>query len=157
MMLFLDESASFNKHDFICVCGYLSGDDGWAEFAKEWRILLKRHGLNSFHTSDFLAGDGEYRPLGLSKERRLEVLKEFITPIRKHVLAGFGVGVDAKYFRKITNQVKKHVRPEVFCFQRIIKIIHLKLQEWEKESGYTEPEPYNLFFDDVEDYAMKVL
>ena len=41
MMVFLDESSSFGKTDFICVGGYLNGDDGWATFTREWRFFSR--------------------------------------------------------------------------------------------------------------------
>jgi hypothetical protein len=63
MMVFLDESSSFGKDDFVCVGGYLSHDDEWAAFSTEWRMLLNKHNRSNLHTSDFLAGKGEYASL----------------------------------------------------------------------------------------------
>jgi hypothetical protein len=149
VMLYLDESSSFGKQDFVCVAGYLSSDESWAAFAEEWRILLKKHGITSFHTSDFMAGEGPYKSLALTREARVTVLKEFMSPIRKHIHSGFGVGVDAKRFREITKDVKKHVRPEIFCFQRIMRLVSIRLGDWNVDN-------FELFFDDNKDYSMKV-
>ena len=104
-----------------------------------------------------MAGEGEYKPLNLWRADRVNVLKEFMSPIKKHINTGLGVGVrDAKRFGEITQGIKKHIRPEVFCFKQVIKLVAQRMEEWEKEFGWTEPEPYQLFFDDVEDYTMKI-
>jgi hypothetical protein len=149
-MVFLDESSNFGKQDFVCVAGYIGGDEDWASFAKEWRLLLDKHHIASLHTADFLAGEGEYKKLKLEIPEREAVIKEFIGAIRKHIPAGIGVGIDTAHFRAITSSERKRIKPEVFCFQRILKLVTLRLREWKID------EPYHLFFDDVEHYAMKL-
>src|SRR5271166_1457398 len=119
-------------------------------------MLLNKHHLGMLHTADFLAGEGDYRQLGLSCEARKSIIREFFSPIKKHAHTGIVVGVDADSFRNITKDVKKHIRPEVFCFQRVIKLVSLIIKDWEARLGWSDPEPYQLFFDDAEDYAMKV-
>jgi hypothetical protein len=149
VMLFLDESSNFGRSDFVCVAGYIGSDAGWEDFAGEWRQLLKKHNLPYLHAADFMAGEGVYSGLHLDRPKRLAIIKEFFSPIRKHVHSGFGVGVEAKHFREIVGDVRKRARPETFCFQRVMKLVSTRLAEWDTES-------YELFFDDVESYAMKV-
>jgi len=150
VMVFLDESSNFGKQDFVCVAGYIGNDAEWENFAKEWRILLAKHRLASLHTADFLAGESEYKNLGKERPEREAILSEFIGTIRKHIPAGFGVGVDAAHFRAITNIEKKRIKPEVFCFQRLLRLLTEKLREW------SISDEYDLFFDDVEHYAMRL-
>jgi len=149
-MVFLDESSNFGKSDFVCVAGYIGADDQWESFAQEWRLLLEKHHLRSLHTADFLAGEGDYKELDLKRNAREAILQEFIGAVRKHLPAGFGVGIEAAHFRDITKNEKKRIKPEVFCFQRILRLVTEKLREW----GFNED--YQLFFDDAEHYAMKL-
>jgi hypothetical protein len=66
------------------------------------------------------------------------------------------VGVDAECVRRLTKETRKHTRHEVFFFQRVIKIVSLITKIWEQLLGWTEPEPYQFFFDDAEACSMKV-
>jgi hypothetical protein len=149
-MVFLDESSNFGKSDFVCVAGYIGGDAHWESFAQDWRLLLDKHHLPSLHTAEFLVGEGAYKKLNLKREAREAILKEFIGAVRKHLPAGFGVGVEAVHFREITQHENKRIKPEVFCFQRILRLVTEKLREWNFNDDY------QLFFDDVEHYAMKL-
>jgi hypothetical protein len=149
-MVFLDESSNFGQQDFVCVAGYIADDAQWASFAQEWRLLLGKHKLASLHTADFLAGQAEYRKMGLDQTARHSIIQEFIGAIRKHLPAGFAVGIDAAHFRGILADQRKRIKPEVFCFQRILRLVTEKLREWQIADDY------DLFFDDVPHYAMKL-
>jgi hypothetical protein len=129
-MVFLDESSNFGKSDFVCIAGYIAADAQWEAFAMEWRLLIEKHHLTSLHTAEFLAGAGDYKKLSLDRPAREAILQEFIGTIRKHLPAGFGVGVEAAHFREITKNETKRVKPEVFCFQRILRLVTEKLREW---------------------------
>jgi hypothetical protein len=149
-MVFLDESSNFGRQEFVCVAGYMADDDQWASFADEWRLLLKKHHLNSMHTADFLAGQAEYRKLELDQTAKTSILQEFIGAIQKHLPAGFAVGIDAGHFRTLLEGEQKKIKPEVFCFQRVLRLVTERLREWQVTDDY------DLFFDDAPHYAMKL-
>jgi hypothetical protein len=147
---FFDESSHLtHQSEFICITGYISDDMGWESLANEWRILLKKHKLPFMHTSDFLAGEADYRNLKWPVEKRYEVLEEFIGVIRKHTLVGIGVGIDSASYRELTRDVQKPKKAHVFCFERIMRKVKDRLEKWE------DNDPVAMVFDDVESYAMQ--
>jgi len=146
---FFDESGKFHDHDFICIAGYIAEDPNWDAFCKQWQSLLKKHRLQTIHMTDLMALKGEYKGLGWSEENKVSVVKDFIGAIRDNVLAGFAVGLDAKYYRSMMKETKKRFQPQVFCFARLIKLLMNRLNAW----GWTEP--ISSVFDDCRQYSMK--
>lgn len=148
--LFLDESGKFADSDFVCMAGYISDEDGWSQFSEKWGKLLLQHKIPYIHMKEMIHLQGPYKELGWTVERRDEILNEFIDVIRAHIQAGFGVAVDAKYFRSMSAEVRKAVGdPAYFCFHRMLGIVIKKL----KSVGY-QPGLY-ITFDDCEDFSVK--
>jgi len=85
---FFDDSDSFGSRGFVCLSGYVSDDPGWESFHKEWEALLRRHHLKRLHTSDFLAGHGEYEEIRETTpyQNRVGIVREFIAVIQKHII-----------------------------------------------------------------------
>ncbi len=119
---FFDDSDSFGSRGFVCLSGYVSDDPGWESFHKEWEALLRRHHLKRLHTSDFLAGHGEYEEIRETTpyQNRVGIVREFIAVIQKHIICGVSVGIDGFGFRQIFSEERKRPPPEEFCFFRVM-------------------------------------
>lgn len=120
MHVFADDSDTFGKNGFLCLAGFIADDQGWDNLLNRWVDKLEEHGLEGIHTSDFLAGNGEYRSLGWDWERRLSVLSEFMDIIRDEVSMGIACTVNAGEYRHLLKDSKKKMKPEEFCFHRIL-------------------------------------
>jgi hypothetical protein len=153
--LFLDESGSFLDHAYVCLAGYASGDTEWEAFIPEWKTLLQKHGLPALHMKDIVSAYGKSPAAPWPIDKKLAMLEEFIFVIRKHVKAGFGVGLKAAHYRGVVKKLEqlgaitKPFQAQVFCFARIIKLamLHTLLKS---------SEPFvEIVLDDSEQYAMK--
>jgi hypothetical protein len=147
---YFDESGKFQDSNFICLTGYIASDGQWEAFCKEWVGLLQKHDIPYIHMKNFIALQGEYKKKGWSHADRDKILEEFINVIRRNVLAGFGIGLDAQYYRSLDQESKKRLGrdPGLFCFERLIRRIVDKLIK----SGH-EPS-ISMVFDDDQHYAM---
>jgi len=147
---YFDDSGKFTDSDFVCLAGYVSYDAGWAALVQKWEALLVQHKIPYIHMKDLMALRGPYETLGWDTKHRDEVLNDFIDVIRESVVAGFGVVVDAKYYRSLGKGIREQLGdPFMFCFQRILRRVVKKL----RDVGY--PYPISAVFDDCEQYSVR--
>lgn len=148
---FFDESGKLANSDFICLCGYIC-DDGWNEFSVDWGELLKRHEIPLIHLAKLMRRAKPYEGLAWDAKKQDAVLREFVKPVRDHLLAGFGVGVDTKFYRSMPEDARKLIGNEDaqdFAFHRLLKLVISQLHNW----GHKEP--ISLNFDYAEDFSVK--
>jgi hypothetical protein len=105
------------------MAGYLADMSYWNIFVPQWRHFLLKHGLGQIHMRNLIPLQGEYRELGWDARKRNEALVDFIRVIRETHLIGFGVGVDADYWRKVRKRYEKCEDVQTFCFARIMKMV----------------------------------
>jgi hypothetical protein len=150
---FFDESGKLANSDFICLAGYIC-DDGWDDFSTEWGKLLKRHEIPLIHLAKLVRRADPYANLSWDQTKEDEVLREFVKPIRDHLLAGFGIGVDTKFYRRMPKRARKLIGnedPQDFAFHRLLKLVIGQLQNW------NHTEPISLNFDYTEDFSVKCI
>lgn len=150
---FFDESGKLADSDFICLCGYVAGED-WDCFSSDWRRVLQRHKLPFMHTARFYGGKPPYDGLDWDKDRKDAVCGELSDIVCKNVVAGFGVAVDAKYYKGMKKEDREILgdrQVDVFIFHRLMK----KIIEYLQAISYEEPISIN--FDWSEDYSLKCL
>lgn len=147
---YFDDAKSFGRSDNVMLAGYLTDDPGWDSFSREWVLLLKKHGIERLHTSDFLSGKSkEYEAFWhLGEEGRVAIVNEFIEPIRKHILCGIVCSIDAPAWRSVLKDRKKKPSPDEFCFIRLMKLAMEQMAAW------GDAFPLTLVFDDSE-HSMK--
>ncbi|HEY1648667.1 MAG TPA: DUF3800 domain-containing protein [Terracidiphilus sp.] len=149
---YFDETRNCHQ-DFVAVSGYLADESNWDALATDWSVLLKKHQIPYLHTTDFLCAEGIYKELGWKEKEKndliLSVINEFIDVIRCHTVFGIAIGLDAKKYREITNGYRKRPKPEVFCFERLLRKC-VDIAEEVKEGS-----PLCLLFDDSKEYSMK--
>ncbi len=49
---YLDESGTHRNATVLCVAGYFAPESRWHSFEREWRTILKDHGISRFHATE---------------------------------------------------------------------------------------------------------
>jgi hypothetical protein len=130
---------------FSCLAGYLAHETYWTRFQDYWRHLLLRHGLPYLHMREYvkIANDR-----GWGTVHRNSVVLEFVQVVKECRLIGFGVGVDAQAWRKLSRDRRAAFGDaQQFCFTRIMRRVVDRLELAQ------EPEPIQVFFDRDMEYA----
>ena len=122
--VFCDESGKWQDRDFICLCGYLSTEDNWNRFQKDWQVLCSRFNLNGLHLCSYY---DEASAKGWTAPHATEVLQEFGKVIRDNILVGFAIGLDAKYYRSLPRDQREAFDPPTACLQRLLRLIRNRL------------------------------
>lgn len=148
---FFDEST---HTDYVCMSGYIADDGYWEALTQEWNRLLRvKYDIPFLHLTDFISSRGIYDELGWkepAKNSLIEMaLDDFINVIRRHTIVGIGVAIHAPTYRRILKDVKKKEKPEVFCFERVLRLSI----DWLNSIDMTDP--VVMVFDDSRDYSMK--
>jgi hypothetical protein len=106
MYAYLDKSGKFHDGSgFICLCGFLSWDSGWQQFADRWQLLLAKYHLPFIHMTTFYS---DCRTKDLDERQADSILSEFIDAIRQSPLIGFSVGVDGQCFKPDSSIATRH-------------------------------------------------
>lgn len=151
MHVFIDDSDTFAKNGFLCLAGFIASDAAWDAFCIRWADLLQKHSIAVMHTAHFLSGQGIYRCLGHSYERRIEILSEFLDVIREETQCGIIAAVNAGDYREVLKSAKKKLQPEEFLFRRIIR------RSFDYMVEIKSVESIGLWFDDSEKTSSRFL
>ncbi len=151
MHVFADDSDTFGKNGFLCLAGFIASDQGWDNLTNRWVSKLEEHNLDVIHTSDFLSGEGEYRDLGLCYEERLEILSEFMDIIRDEVSFAIACAINAREYKDVLKEAKKKMKPEEFCFHRILRM------SFDYMIDSKSPESLTFWLDDSEKTSSRFL
>ena len=99
---FFDESEHPEGQKPIAVAGFLFTQTGYAQFYREWRKTVLRHGTRRFahfHMTDLYAGKGVYADVTIPE--RVEIFENAITAISKNIYASIGVHFNQKEFEEV--------------------------------------------------------
>ncbi len=137
MHAFFDESSGKGSKGFVCMTGFISDEARWNAFTSDWVALLDRHGLRDvgLHTKDFMAAKiapyDRFESIGW--HGRAELLRQFISIVRRDVLFGISIGVDSEPFKRLCKPFRARIRgaddPYQFCFVRILKRLVLAAEQ----------------------------
>ncbi len=121
--LYFDESYTHPPGPRVyTVAGYLSTDDQWRKFRKEWSRILESEGLDHFHMVDFQACKPPYD--AWSKEKRANFLASLHAIIHKRTLMSFATNADVDDFEALTSEQQKAlVSPHVFAAKNCMKTV----------------------------------
>src|SRR6476469_9278774 len=98
---FFDESENPEGQKPIAVAGFLFTRTGYAQFYRDWKKTVLRHGTKHFahfHMTDLYAGKGVYA--GVTIPERVEIFENAITAIHKNIYASIGVPFNQKKFEE---------------------------------------------------------
>ena len=146
LQAYFDDSASANQKGIVCLAGFVASDVNCQALAHDWFRLTQKHSIKRLHTSDFLSGKGEYEQMvadGLTFDKRIAIIGEFVFLFRKYVQAMIAVGVDIPAYQLAFAAYGKKFNPVEFCFYRIIRNSIEASQLWEPAAM-----PLSIAFDD---------
>lgn len=151
MHIFADDGDSFGTNGFLCLAGFIASDTAWDRFGDRWESRLQFHGINAMHTSDFLSGQGAYRSLAWSFDKRLNILSEFMDVIREEVGCGIACALNAGEYRTVLKESKKKLKPEEFLFRRLLG------NSFKHMASIDAAEPLGIWLDDSEKTSSRFL
>ena len=108
---YFDESGKQADHQVISFSGVCAPLSKLEDFDNEWKLHLRRCGLQSLHmkyVTDLDLDNGSSMPKGQSADERIEVLKPFADCINKHLELGLMQTWDVKGFQtSLSPEAKK--------------------------------------------------
>jgi hypothetical protein len=146
-----DERGKFADSEFICLTGLISNVPGLRSLSEQWVLALRRHGLTSMHTKDFMR-PAPYQNTKYEKSKKIEILSELMGLIHTHTFSAWVVSLDCAAYRNL----KPHERqmlgdndPHLFIFFESMKAFIATLDE----AQWTRPVAITI--DDEEKYSIE--
>ena len=101
--------------ELVVVAGFISSQEDWRSFDKEWRARLRADGLDYFHMVDF-ANFRKQFAVGWKEDetRRQKLFADLIGIIKGNVYRQFASAVEMRTFSTLSEEHKR-VRPERLC------------------------------------------
>ena len=131
-----DQDKQGNYSPAIVVAGFLADRDKWTAFDRKWRLLLDRFRLESFHMTDFVAKEGEFK--GWSKPKSDDFMGQAMPIITNAGLYGVGMTVRRDDYIHAVSQHKLIEKilgePATFCALRCWE----SSADWARQNNYDE-------------------
>ena len=129
LIAYMDESGTHDPTglqkgaEVACIAGYVSTYKRWVKFQREWRDVLKKFGITSFHMSEYAHGIGGF--VGWSKRKRDALAVELIEVIHEHTLFGLGGLISVRdYDTVLPPYIKAEVgHPYYFCMAVLMRTL----------------------------------
>lgn len=130
---FFDESENPEGQKPIAVAGFLFTRTGHAQFYREWKKTVLRHGTKHFahfHMTDLYAGKGVYA--GVTIPERVEIFENAITAINKNIYAAIGVHFNQQEFEEVAPVEWSHYFGSIYttACHMCIQATAYGLREW---------------------------
>jgi len=109
---FFDESGKHQSHKVVSFCGLL--EPNWGPLEDEWAHLLRKYRLGALHLSkDSLK----------ATNKQIDMYRQFVQVIVKHVEHGFGIAVDVQAFNSTHKAMRKFYREDAhyLAFHSVIR------------------------------------
>jgi hypothetical protein len=122
---FFDESGTHGNSRTVVIAGYVATETDWDKVQKRWEVVLKCHGIEVFHATDFFAQCGEFASMKL--EERESLITGLVEAIRSGELHTITASADAYAYSRVTSPRFRAVFPKAYdlCFNDIIRGIDL--------------------------------
>src|SRR5712692_5615712 len=89
--VFFDESGTHGDSAAVVVGGYISSEEQWEEFDREWTQLLRQEGVSGLHRVDIENFRREFTPEhGWDRARQIRVLQAAHDIIKRRTTIGTG-------------------------------------------------------------------
>jgi hypothetical protein len=83
---YFDESGTHTDSSILSLGVYISTNEQWREFEREWREVLDDAGITFFHMAKYESRHGEYKDW--DNEKRVRVIKRLLGIIKRRVRIG---------------------------------------------------------------------
>jgi hypothetical protein len=142
---YFDESGTDGRSPIVAVGGYVSTQQLWGQFQREWKQFLTDEGIGVFHTTDLLSMRGEFTAkAGWSTEWVTRVMEKADSIIARHTL--FGIvsythieECEKAFPLKDENGTRKKYSAE-YLFSGVQMV--WGISQWARENGFTKPIKY---------------
>jgi hypothetical protein len=126
---FFDESGCHGAAKILTVGGWVATLDEWEKFAKQWKVTLKREGVNAFHFTDFDNNRGEFE--GWSAGRKEEFIRRIFKVLDSRDLHGFSGTIHVPEFKEVVRgsntRLEEKPSPYLICQQYCIEMISKRI------------------------------
>ena len=122
---FFDDSGKESTKDdpYVCIAGFLAHRSIWGGFLRQWAHMLSYHQLSEFHTNEVMS-ERFLKQRGWGWEERGNMISDFTGLIAAARLTGFGVGIDANWWKALPAERRKMFgRADEFAFERILRLM----------------------------------
>ena len=125
---FLDDSGkeSSTAMPWICMAGYVAEFDALVSLNTRWVQLLIKHDISEIHMKDLIPIEGEYKQRNWDKDKRNDVLGDFLQAIRETSLIGVGAALEMSAWRKLKKEqahLITHGNAQEFLLMRICRMV----------------------------------
>jgi hypothetical protein len=141
---FFDASGHPDQHRVLMVAGYAANIKQWKAFEEQWNAILLKHGVKSFHMTDFASSGGEFAGWKGKSQKRKDFTDELSQCIEHNVSRAFRASLivdDYNQVNKIYRLSERLGRPYALC--GIMCLFNFDL--WAKMSGV---DTLQCFFED---------
>jgi len=99
---YFDESGTHRGAKALSVGGYVSTADHWELFEREWMESLRIYGVDYFHTTDFVASQGEFKKW--PRQHQHHRLRRLIDTGNRHSRAAIGVAIPVSLYESLPHE-----------------------------------------------------
>ncbi len=89
---YFDAGGAAHRGKVLSIAGFVSDARKWGRFENEWRAILARESVCTFHMTDLIASQGEFKSWKGQSERTGRFISELIACTKKHNQQGIRGG-----------------------------------------------------------------
>lgn len=100
---YLDASGTA-KTPVLTVAGFVAHVKRWERFDRKWRDILERQNITSFHMTEFVSNQGEFREWRGQSERRRAFIADLVECIKQETKRGFTASVIMSDYEEVNQE-----------------------------------------------------
>ena len=105
LLVYGDESGLDERAAYFLMGGLLGAPLDWQKTRSEWRKVLRRFGVRSFHSNDFFGSRGQYRDW--AESRRDSFLDSLLNVLSGNRVTPLGCAIHIGDYRGLTNNERR--------------------------------------------------
>jgi hypothetical protein len=132
---FIDASEQQPDMPVAAMAHFVAKEAHWEKFKERWKAFLQKNEIKGrFHTSEFLARQGEFQWDDAKHEQVKKEIAQIFNEVGMH---GFGVAVNCKAYDEWRLRQKVFTLPDPYywCLQRMMQPLILKIYEVPEDEG----------------------
>jgi len=121
---YFDASGSFEDDSItvLSVAGYISTEERWAGFEREWSSILASEGVSALHMRHFAHSRGEFEGWKNDEKRRVRLLSKLAKVIGECTIRSFSMNLLLEDYRIVNRMYKlyEYAPPYVLASERVV-------------------------------------
>jgi hypothetical protein len=134
-----------NVTKVLTLAGFAASERIWNRFESEWKDVLERHDVQSFHMSDAMTFNGQFElHKGWDETRRQALLKDFFNILgkfRTDHFEAYSCSVILDDYRRAKCTIPELRSPEALCVNFCVGNLQLAIEYFDT------PKPIKIYFD----------